>query len=557
MGESQKNVESFNGVLNSLGTTLLAVFSFAKIAQFFEQSLKAYAEEQLAIAKLVATLGAHGIASEALVDHLQQQAHALEALSGIEATNITNAQAMLVTYGLQGEILDKATKAAVDFTVRTGSLEVSTNLLTKAFEGNTTMLKRYGIVVDQSIDPAKQFESLLGQISTRFGPVAAAQVNTFSGQIAALSNSFHHLQEAVGQLLAGPGGGITGWLKNSIDDMTKIVQFLEKISDTTHSFTSVIQGIVIVTMQTVLSHMINILGVLVDIASHIPLLGQQFSGLKAQIDMMKMAVSALATTERSGFLQSVADQKVVLANEKAKQTAYTNTAQVHMDVSAAMNKWIQQQNMQTKDELLANLKEEDQGFTDFANTFITTEREIWGFAANMSNTFFQGMGDGFAKMVVEGKNFSDSMKTLFKDMAEQMISYIVQIIAKLIVMFALEQATGFGGFGGSVAASAFGPMASGGVIGEPSIILGLVSGKTNIAGEAGPEMVSPMNGGNSGGMGSGDSKAGSITINIQGQFLEADPSTWRQMVNQHVIPAIQRYTQINPSGPFNRSRGVI
>ncbi len=555
MGESKKDVQDFSSVLNQVGTALVAAFSFAKIAGFFRDSLEAYSKQQLAVAQLVATLGAHGIASEKLVSHLEDQSRALEALTGIEQVVITRAQTMLATYGLQGAMLDKATLAAVDFTVRTGNLETSTNLLSKAFEGNTTMLKRYGIVVDQSIPQNKQFESILAQIIERFGPVAAAQAGTFAGKIAAMENAFTHLKESVGQLLAGPGGGILGWLKTVIQDTTKIVDWLNKISDATHSFSSVLGGIIIGAVQTIIMHMINILSVILDIASHIPIVGKQFAALKAQVDFMKGAVSALADVERNTYFETVKNNNFLINQEKLKAETFKNSGKVGMDVSTAMNEWIRNQSGLTKEQFLEHLKEENEGYSEFANTFITTQREMWGFATQMSNTFFTGFGDNFAKMMMEGKNFSESMKSLFKNMAEQMISYIVQIIAKLIVMFALEQATGFGG-GGAVSAfsEAF---ATGGTITEPSIILGLQTGSRTLAGEAGPEMVSPMSGGNQGGSADGSSsRGGNITINISGQFVEGDQNSWSRLVREQIIPQIRRYTMSNPTGPFNRTRGV-
>lgn len=563
MGESQKGVQDFTSVLGGVGTALIAAFSFDKIAEFFKDSLSAYAASQLAVTRLVASLGSHGIASEQLVDHLENQSRALEALTGVEQKSITNAQTLLVAFGLQGPVLDRATKATLDLSVGMGmDLEHAAMLVAKAFEGNTTMLKRYGITVDQTVDSAHKFESILAQIENRFGAVAAAQAGTFTGQINALSNSFTHLEEAIGKLMSGPAGGIVSWMKSLVDSMTTAVNFLNKIYEVSGSLGAVLQGVVIVSVQALFTHLINILELIVSIDSHIPLIGNLFTALKAKIDIVKLAVSALGTVERDNFVKSVSNHQVILANETEKQAAYQNTAQKHMDVTTAMNNWILAQNLLAKDAFLKHLDEEYAGYTEFAQSFMTTEKEMWDFAKSESGTFFSGFGDGVAKMIIEGKSFTDSMKAVFQSMAEQIISYIVQMIAKLLVLFALEQATGVGT--GVAAGGMFsGAMADGGMIGEPSIITGLRSGRSILAGESGPEMVVPMSGGNQtasemGGMpGGGGGNGGAITINISGQFLEADSNSWNRLMREQIIPQLRRFAMTSPNSLVTRTRGVV
>jgi hypothetical protein len=70
------------------------------------------------------------------------------------------------------------------------------------------------------------------------------------------------------------------------------------------------------------------------------------------------------------------------------------------------------------------------------------------------------------------------------------------------------------------------------------------------AGENGNhEAVVPMGAGGGGG-------GGGITFNISGTFLEADPNTWQRMIREKIVPEIGRYTMINPTGNFNRRRGL-
>lgn len=76
-----------------------------------------------------------------------------------------------------------------------------------------------------------------------------------------------------------------------------------------------------------------------------------------------------------------------------------------------------------------------------------------------------------------------------------------------------------------------GGMATGGMIDEPSLVIGQ-SGRVRAAGEAGPEAVVPM-----GKMG------GDIHIHITGQFIEADPSKWDKIAREHIVPVLERYRE--------------
>lgn len=109
---------------------------------------------------------------------------------------------------------------------------------------------------------------------------------------------------------------------------------------------------------------------------------------------------------------------------------------------------------------------------------------------------------------------------------------------------------------------------SGGVLGEPSLIMGMKSGGMAIAGEDGPEAlvsfrddlgITPaqgrarLTGSTPAGVGAG--AGGGISINISGQFLEATPGKWQRMFRSQLLPEIRRYTGISPVSPFIRRRG--
>lgn len=92
----------------------------------------------------------------------------------------------------------------------------------------------------------------------------------------------------------------------------------------------------------------------------------------------------------------------------------------------------------------------------------------------------KGFGDGVAGMIVDGDDFGESMKQLFKDFAKEAISQIVAIIAQQVILFAWQVVTGTVGSGnlmpnmGGGKKKFFGLFREGGLM--PQARLGLVTG---------------------------------------------------------------------------------
>lgn len=199
-----------------------------------------------------------------------------------------------------------------------------------------------------------------------------------------------------------------------------------------------------------------------------------------------------------------------------------------------------------------------------AKEFLGIQQNEWtNLAKNTTQSLFNEFGNGVAEMIMEGKKFSDVMKQLWQNLAKAVIAEITKMIAKWLVFMALRRVGG-GFFGGG--------FQHGGIISEPSVITGLRSGTTHVAGEAGPEVVMPMQSFK----GAKRNKAVTtaqllegpeayqeeqvpsmnVTVNIKGEFLEGSQTKWQRMVRDVLVPEIRRRTMADPRGLFNRRRGA-
>jgi len=555
---SQTQVQDFGSVLQGFAGRLAAAFSFAAIADFFKKSLDAYAQNELAITRLVAALNNQGTATVAVRDHLVSYAEALQDATGTSKNAIIEAERLLVTFGLQGVTLEKVTQATLDLSAATGiDLQRAALLLGKAYEGQTSSLSRYGVVVNQHIPLNERFAAVMNQVNQRFGGAAQAQAETYAGRVRVMGTAFAELQERLGQFLVGPAGGLVTMLTNLIRLESSSIDLITKASSEMGGFGNVLKVVGIELLRTVLDSITNIVGSLLGLLSHLPLVGTRIGDLKTKLDGVNKALN----TEIDQWQASAGAAAEAAAN-KAKAVKLQVKEIVEI---AVVGDGLIEKSMKDRLEEEAKIRnqyavEAKNARKDFVKFFTTTEAEMWNFATQMSDTFFKGFGDGFAKMVIEGKNFGASIKQVFKDMAEAAISWIVQLIAKMIALWAVEQLTGLGPATFGIQHAFSGAVAEGGMINEPSVITGLRTGRKLLAGEAGPEMIVPTSGGNqtAGEMGGMPSMGGggNITINISGQMIQGDANSWNRLMRDQIIPQIRRYTMSNPTGPFNRTRGA-
>jgi ABC-type transporter Mla subunit MlaD len=162
-------------------------------------TIKASAEQELAVRKLDAALSPLGDKAGAVSKELQEYAAALQQITSFGDETIIAGQALIASFTKNTEEIKGATKAALDLAAATGqSLQSAFLLLGRAAAGETSMLSRYGITLDEGIPKTEKFAAALVKINEQFGGQAQAQAETFAGRMSQLGNAFGDLQEAIG-----------------------------------------------------------------------------------------------------------------------------------------------------------------------------------------------------------------------------------------------------------------------------------------------------------------------------------------------------------------------
>ena len=209
----------------SLNTGSTEVESFgSKLGGFAKKAGAAFAVAGAAAAAYAGKLAVDGVKA-AIEDEKAQTQLALALQNATGATNeqIKATEASILKMSLASGVADDnlrpalqrlvlstgdITKAqdllstALDISAATGKpLETVANSLGKAYDGNTAALGKLGIGLSAAELKTMSFEQVQGRLTTLFGGAAAANANTYAGQIARVQVAFNEAQETVGTAL--------------------------------------------------------------------------------------------------------------------------------------------------------------------------------------------------------------------------------------------------------------------------------------------------------------------------------------------------------------------
>lgn len=198
--------------LESLGTRITGIAAAAASAKVAIQGfvsvvrewITASSEQEDSMVRLDTALRAQGTFAPELVRQYAALAEQFQRTTAFSDELVMEMEALLVQVGnVLPHQMEAALQASADLAAGLRiDLRTATMLVGKAFEGETGTLKRYGIVIDEVALKTRGAEAVIEAIATKMGGQAAAQAQTFSGQLARLTNAINDTEESLGGLLA-------------------------------------------------------------------------------------------------------------------------------------------------------------------------------------------------------------------------------------------------------------------------------------------------------------------------------------------------------------------
>lgn len=171
-----------------------------------------FAAAETAQMKLAKAMQNQGDYTREAFEELDNYASQIQRTTAYEDDYVKSRMATLKTYGMTNDEIKETIVSVLDLATANReegmSAESAAALLGRAYAGQTERLKRYGIIIDETIPKKERFAEVLRQIQARFGGAAAAEIETYSGQVAQLKNQLGDLAEIVGKRLLQAFGAL-------------------------------------------------------------------------------------------------------------------------------------------------------------------------------------------------------------------------------------------------------------------------------------------------------------------------------------------------------------
>jgi hypothetical protein len=202
------DVDSFGTKIGKAGAKIGKAFAAAAaaagaaaIAIGIEGVKAAIADEKAQTQLALALENATG-ATQAQIKATEQSILQMSLATGVADDDLRPALSRLVRSTGDTEKAQQLLAQALDISTATGKpLEAVANALGRAYDGNTTSLGRLGIGLSAAELKTMSFEQVQSRLSDLFGGAAAANANTYAGQIARVQVAFDEAKETVGTAL--------------------------------------------------------------------------------------------------------------------------------------------------------------------------------------------------------------------------------------------------------------------------------------------------------------------------------------------------------------------
>jgi len=221
-----------SGLVAAVGVATAALGS---LALAMRSAIPAAIEQEDAIKRLSNALADLGPAGAHVVSALSDQAAALQKTTRYSDEAINAGQAFAAAFVKSEDALKGVTQSAVDLAAGLGiDLQTAFELLTKASQGNTATLSRYGLVLDENIPKGEKLAAVQQLIAERFGGRAQADAKTYSGALAQLGNAWGEVLEAIGNAVIQNDGIIAsmkGLTASLFAVVPQVAEFAKTIID--------------------------------------------------------------------------------------------------------------------------------------------------------------------------------------------------------------------------------------------------------------------------------------------------------------------------------------
>ena len=225
---TDRDVKAMQARLRRLGATFSKVgrsmtrYVTLPIVAAFGLSVRAFGQQEDAVNALSAALANAGEDAAAAVPKFKRFAAAMQQQTIYGDELILSQMAYAKNLGVTTDQLEDAAKAAIGLAAKYKiDLQTAMMLVGRASKGQTQMLTRYGIVMDESLSAQEKFNRLLVIGAGAFG-LAEAEAKTMTGQLGQMKNAVSDAAEGIGEVLAPTVKRLAAEIKEAAKQFTAL-----------------------------------------------------------------------------------------------------------------------------------------------------------------------------------------------------------------------------------------------------------------------------------------------------------------------------------------------
>jgi len=142
-------------------------------------------------------------ATGALAESFAEYASELQSRTGADEDSTRAVQAMLYQYGVAPEVVNKATKALVDYAAVSGTdVKQAAEELIKGADGGRAAFRELGLVYDEAATKTEMVANITDALTKKVGGAAEADAGSLSHSLRVVKADFGELLEAFGGFVA-------------------------------------------------------------------------------------------------------------------------------------------------------------------------------------------------------------------------------------------------------------------------------------------------------------------------------------------------------------------
>jgi ribosomal protein L35AE/L33A len=224
MDQADNATKSFSSKVGKYSKAMVKSFAVAGAAagayaiKIGIDGVKAAVEDEKSQATLAQALKNTTDATDAQIAATEKYISATQIRYGVSDVKLRQSMGNLVR--ATGDVTEaqKLNNLALDIAASTGrDLETVSLTLAKAYDGNFGSLKKLGIPLDDAIIKTKDFNVVQDELVRLFGGAAAANTETYAGQLAIVTERFDEMKESIGVSLLPI-------MKTLLEEVNKVAQ---------------------------------------------------------------------------------------------------------------------------------------------------------------------------------------------------------------------------------------------------------------------------------------------------------------------------------------------